>query len=106
LQLQDISQRLRDQSLTIVLSDAALDWLVEKGYDPQFGARPMRRTLQRFVESPLSKRLLRGEFQPGDTVVVIVEPDEDTPGQTRLGFERQPQEPIAVELPLGVMNQV
>jgi ATP-dependent Clp protease ATP-binding subunit ClpA len=68
----------------------------------------MRRTLQRFVESPLSKQLLRGAFQPGDTVVVIVEPDEDTPGQTRLGFERQPQEPILVELPfgVGVANQV
>ncbi len=104
LQLQDISGRLRDQSLTIVLSEEARDWLVEKGYDPQFGARPMRRTLQRFVESPLSKQLLRGAFQPGDTVVVIVEPDEDTPGQMRLGFERQPQEPIAVELPVSVAS--
>jgi hypothetical protein len=62
--------------------------------------------LQRFVESPLSKQLLRGAFQPGDRVLVIVEPDEDNPGQTRLGFERQPQEPIAVELPVSLSNRV
>ncbi|MFZ2487566.1 MAG: AAA family ATPase [Anaerolineae bacterium] len=102
LQLQDISQRLRDNDLSIVLSDEARDWLVDKGYDPQFGARPMRRTLQRFVESPLSKRLLRGEYQAGDTILVVVEPDPDAAGEMRLGFERQPAAPIPVILPMDV----
>jgi ATP-dependent Clp protease ATP-binding subunit ClpC len=105
LQLRDISERLVEQGLSIALSDAARDWLVDKGYDAQYGARPMRRTLQRFVESPLSKKLLRGEFQSGDTVLIVVAPDPDNPGQTTLGFERQPDAPIAVELPLRVANE-
>ena len=105
LQMNEISERLADHGLTIELSDAAADWLVEKGYDPQFGARPMRRTLQRFVESPMSKKLLRGEFQHGDTVLVVVAPDPDNPGQQILDFERQAAEPIAVELPVRVASQ-
>jgi len=103
--LYEISDRLADHDLSIVLTDPARDWVVEKGYDPQYGARPMRRTLQRFVESPMSKKLLRGEFQPGDTVLIVVEPDPDNPGQETLGFERQPQAPIPVELPMRVISQ-
>ncbi|MCB0207672.1 MAG: ATP-dependent Clp protease ATP-binding subunit, partial [Anaerolineae bacterium] len=102
LQLHEISNRLAEHDLSVVLTDPARDWVVEKGYDPQYGARPMRRTLQRFVESPMSKKLLRGEFQPGDTVLIVVEPDPDNPEQEILGFERQPQAPIAVELPMRV----
>ena len=105
LQLVEISNRLADHGLSIVLTDAAADWVVEKGYDAQYGARPMRRTLQRFVESPLSKNLLRGEFQTGDTVLIVVEPDPDNPGQQVLGFERQAAEPIAVELPMRVTSE-
>ncbi len=66
LQMKDIRQRLLEQGLDIQLSKAARDWLAEKGYDPVFGARPLRRTLQRLVESRLSKKLIRGEFKPGD----------------------------------------
>mgnify|MGYP002399739389 CR=1 FL=1 len=102
LQMADISGRLNEYGIVIELSDAARDWLVDKGYDPQFGARPMRRTLQRFVESPMSKRLLRGEFQRGDTVLVTVVADEDNTNQQRLDFERRPEAPIAVELPRAV----
>ncbi|MCO5244575.1 MAG: AAA family ATPase [Anaerolineae bacterium] len=105
LQLVEISNRLADHDLSVVLTDPARDWVVEKGYDPQYGARPMRRTLQRFVESPLSKNLLRGEFQTGDTVLIVVEPDPDNPGQQVLGFERQAAEPIAVELPMRVTSE-
>ena len=75
LQMKEISQRLKEQGITIELTEAAREWLAEKGYDPNFGARPLRRTLQRQVESPLSKRLLRGEFAEGDTVVVDVGED-------------------------------
>ncbi len=75
LQMKEISQRLKEQGITIELTEAAREWLAEKGYDPNFGARPLRRTLQRQVESPLSKRLLRGEFKEGDTVVVDVGED-------------------------------
>ncbi|MGQ9492874.1 MAG: ATP-dependent Clp protease ATP-binding subunit [Anaerolineae bacterium] len=76
LQMKDIRQRLREQGLDIQLTEAARDWLAEKGYDPAFGARPLRRTLQRLVESPLSKKLIRGELKPGDELQIDVENDE------------------------------
>jgi len=100
LQMQEIAERLAEQDLHIELSDEARQWLAETGYDPQFGARPLRRTLLRYVESPLSRKLLRGEFSAGDTVFVDITEDED--GQKRLTFERRPAEPIAVELPKSV----
>jgi len=70
LQLQEICERLRENGLEIQLTPAARKWLAEQGFDPQFGARPLRRALQRHVESPLSIRLLRGEFKSGDRVIV------------------------------------
>jgi len=76
LQMKDIGARLAEMGISIQLTEAGRDWLAEKGYDPVFGARPLRRTLQRMVESPLSRRLLRGEFSAGDTIVIDVEDDE------------------------------
>jgi len=70
LQMREISARLAEQGLTVELTEAAREWLAEEGYDPQFGARPLKRTLQRRVESPLSVKLLKGIFQAGDTVVI------------------------------------
>jgi ATP-dependent Clp protease ATP-binding subunit ClpC len=72
LQMKEISARLAEQGLTVELTEAARKWLAEEGYDPQFGARPLKRTLQRRVESPLSVQLLNGIFQSGDTVVIDV----------------------------------
>ncbi len=83
LQMQDIARRMSEQGLAVELTEGARRWLAQQGYDPQFGARPLRRALQRYVESPLSVKLLRGEFQPGDLVVV----DVDDSG---LVFERRP----------------
>jgi len=71
-QMKEISARLAEQGLTVELTEAARKWLAEEGYDPQFGARPLKRTLQRRVESPLSIQLLNGVFQSGDTVVIDV----------------------------------
>ncbi len=76
LQMKDIGQRLFEQGVAVQLSEAARDWLAEKGYDPAFGARPLRRTLQRLVESPLSRKLIRGEFKPGERLQIDVENDE------------------------------
>jgi ATP-dependent Clp protease ATP-binding subunit ClpC len=76
LQMKDIGQRLFEQGVAVQLSEAARDWLAEKGFDPAFGARPLRRTLQRLVESPLSRKLIRGEFRPGDRLEIDVENDE------------------------------
>ena len=70
LQMKEIAGRLGDHQITIELTEAARTWVAEQGYDPAFGARPLRRTLQKQVESPLSVRLLRGEFTAGDTIVV------------------------------------
>ena len=72
LQMAEIEERLEDQGLSVELTDAARNWLAEEGYDPQFGARPLRRTLQKHVESPLSKQVLGGQFHAGDVVVVNV----------------------------------
>ncbi|HIQ01977.1 MAG TPA: AAA family ATPase [Anaerolineales bacterium] len=72
LQMQEIADRLAEQGLQVELTEAARRWLAREGYDPQFGARPLRRALQRHVESPLSIRLLRGDFKSGDRVLVDV----------------------------------
>ncbi|MBM4464819.1 MAG: AAA family ATPase [Chloroflexi bacterium] len=72
LQMKEISARLAEQGLTVELTEAAREWLAKEGYDPQFGARPLKRSLQRQVESPLSIKLLNGLFQSGDTVVIDV----------------------------------
>ncbi len=74
MQMQEIAARLKEQGIEIELTDAAREWLAKEGYDPQFGARPLRRMLQRKVESPLSRKLLAGEFKAGDLIVV----DADT----------------------------
>lgn len=91
LQMKDIAGRLAEQKVQIQLSARAREHLAEEGFDPQFGARPLRRTLQRRIESPLSRKLLAGEFQPGDHVLV----DWDKDGYT---FHRE--EPVPAENPI------
>jgi ATP-dependent Clp protease ATP-binding subunit ClpC len=71
----DVRQRLAERGVGLELTDAAKEALVKEGFDPVYGARPLRRTLQRRVENPLSKRILAGEFVEGDTVVVDVSPE-------------------------------
>ena len=77
LQLQDVNGELIEQGITMEVSDAARDWLSEKGYDPQFGARPMRRLIQDHLEDKLSDAIIAGELSPGDTAMVDVNEDED-----------------------------
>jgi len=99
LQMREVAARLGEHGLKIELTEAARDWLAHEGYDPQFGARPVRRTLERYVENVLAKRLLAGEFQDGDTVEVDVA--DDAEGKPELVFHARPQAPIAVELPVA-----
>jgi len=94
LQVDRLSKRMDEQGLGIELTEEARDWLAEKGFDPIYGARPMRRAIQRYLESPLSRAVLRGEYRTGDTIVVHV--NDDGSG---LRFERRPAPPIPVELP-------
>ncbi len=70
LQMNDIQKRLLERGIAIELSDKARDLLAERGYNPSFGARPLKRLLQQEVESPLSKRILKGELKGGDRVLV------------------------------------
>jgi ATP-dependent Clp protease ATP-binding subunit ClpC len=72
LQMHEIRERLSEHGLTIELTEEAREWLAARGYDPEFGARPLRRVLQREVENALSKKLLAGDFQRGDTVTIGV----------------------------------
>jgi ATP-dependent Clp protease ATP-binding subunit ClpC len=92
LQMKEIEERLGERGLTVELTTAARRWLAEAGFDPAFGARPLRRALQKYVESPLSMKLLAGEFPEGSRLLVDV--DSET---NQLTF--QPVEaPVPVEL--------
>jgi ATP-dependent Clp protease ATP-binding subunit ClpC len=70
LLLDQTTHRLHAQDITLEVSDAAIDWLAKQGYQPEFGARPLRRTIQRELDNRLSKMLLDGQIQPGQTVNV------------------------------------
>ena len=73
LQIKDVADRVREQGMTLELTTEAKTLLVREGYHPSYGARPLRRTVQRLIETPLSRSLLKGEFKPGDTILVDVE---------------------------------
>jgi ATP-dependent Clp protease ATP-binding subunit ClpB len=75
IQLRDLQKRLGDRKLTLELTKAAKDLLGERGYDPVFGARPLKRTIQRMIENPLAVEVLAGRFREGDHVVVDVGAD-------------------------------
>jgi ATP-dependent Clp protease ATP-binding subunit ClpB len=70
IQLRGLESRLRDRKLTLLLTDAAREYLANKGYDPAYGARPLKRLIQREVQDPLAVRLLSGELREGQTVEV------------------------------------
>ena len=71
LLLEDLQKRLADRKLKIVTSEEARAWLLKVGYDPAFGARPLRRAMERYLENPLASLLLEGKFAEGDTVMVV-----------------------------------
>jgi ATP-dependent Clp protease ATP-binding subunit ClpB len=70
LQLRVLRRRLAERGLELELTDAAKEAIAEAGWDPAYGARPLKRALQRLVENPLALRLLEGDFREGDTVLV------------------------------------
>ncbi len=75
LQVRALRQRLADRGMTLTLTDAAKDLLAAEGYDPTYGARPLKRLIQRQIENPLARRMLAGEFSEGDEVRVDVSGD-------------------------------
>jgi len=70
IQIQDIQERLAERKLTLVLSESARELLVEEGFDPEYGARPIKRTIRRLVEDPLAEEILKGKFKEGATILV------------------------------------
>src|SRR5436853_4260944 len=87
LQLARLRARLAERGLSLELTDAAKEAITEAGWDPTYGARPLKRALQRMVENPLALRLLEGDFADGDTVRVDAQNGELV--FTRAG-EREP----------------
>ncbi|MBE9228292.1 ATP-dependent chaperone ClpB [Phormidium sp. LEGE 05292] len=90
LQVLRLGRRLSDRKMALKLSDSALDFLADVGYDPVYGARPLKRAIQRELETQIAKAILRGEFTDGDTIFVDVENE-------RLAFKRLPQELLTVK---------
>lgn len=78
LQVQQLEKRLAEQKLALKLSEEALDFLAEVGYDPVYGARPIKRAVQRYLETSIAKAILRGEFTAGSTIFVDVEDERLT----------------------------
>ena len=70
LMVRQVQKRLEEREVGVALTEAARDWLAQEGFDPVFGARPLRRTVQRYVENPLSSRILAGDFPAGTKVEV------------------------------------
>ena len=75
IQLRGLEKRLADRKITLVLDDAARQWLADEGYDPVFGARPLKRVIQRSLQNPLAEMLLSGEVTDGQTVTVTAGPE-------------------------------
>src|SRR5436190_1470191 len=74
---RDVQKRLGEEELTLRLTQAATDFLVDHGYDEHFGARPLKRAIQKYVEDPLSEKILVGDFAKGDEIEVDVAPDKE-----------------------------
>ena len=98
LELDKVAERLKDHDLILTATPEALVSLAEQGYDAEFGARPLRRIIQQKVEDPLSDRVLSGEFQNGDTVLVTMNPDAEVSLERISGSEHD-AEPEVEEAP-------
>ena len=100
LMLVRLAGQLESQGLGIELTVAAKEHLADKGYDPQLGARPLRRAIQRLIEDALSEKILYQQFTAGEIIVVDVEDDPERPGEKQLGFKAVEgfQPPVAIEL--------
>ncbi|MDO9173839.1 MAG: AAA family ATPase, partial [Actinomycetota bacterium] len=100
LMTKRLTGQLEGQGLGIELTQNAKELLAERGYDPQLGARPLRRAIQRMIEDVLSEKILYKEFHAGEIIVVDTEDDPERPGEKKLSFHAVEgfQPPAAVEL--------
>jgi len=88
LEVDKLVKRLKEKDVALLLAGEARDFLSEKGFDPSYGARPMRRAVERFLEDPLAEAILRGDVKAGDTVSVVRKNDSE-----ELSFETHRPEP-------------
>eukprot|EP00208_Stichococcus_sp_RCC1054_P006167 CAMPEP_0206137422 /NCGR_PEP_ID=MMETSP1473-20131121/2545_1 /ASSEMBLY_ACC=CAM_ASM_001109 /TAXON_ID=1461547 /ORGANISM="Stichococcus sp, Strain RCC1054" /LENGTH=989 /DNA_ID=CAMNT_0053530491 /DNA_START=123 /DNA_END=3092 /DNA_ORIENTATION=- len=101
LQAQRVADRLKSRKIKLELTDSAVDFLADKGYDPAFGARPVKRAVQQNLETVIAKALLRGDFGEEDTIVVEA-PREDNPNVVHLSHGTRPaSRPLSDEALLG-----
>jgi len=89
LEVNKVAARLKTKEINLVLDESAHEFLIEKGYDPAYGARPMRRAVERYLEDPIAEELLRSVIKPGDTVTVSAD------GNTKLTFSTSNSSPSA-----------
>ena len=89
LEISKVLDRLKNRQISVKIQDKAKDFLIEDGYDPEYGARPMRRSVEKHLEDPFAEHLLRGDVKEGDSVVVSVDKK-----QKHLKFKVQKREPI------------
>ena len=76
--LDRVHTQLKNSDIEIVLSDEAKEFLATEGYDREFGARPLRRSIQRLLEDPLSEELLQGKYKAGSTIIISLNTEENT----------------------------
>ena len=93
VQLQRLRALLAEQELELELSDAAMDALAAEGFDPEYGARPLKRAIQRRVQNRLADAILKGELQPGDTAIVEF-------GEAGFTLEARPRDTVTAPEPL------
>jgi len=75
IQIEHLGTRLAERNIDLVLADGALSLIVENGYDPAYGARPLKRVIQKYIENPLSMEILKGNIMDGDRISAEVEGD-------------------------------
>ena len=90
LEISKVIDRLKRREISVKIDNKAKDFLIEDGYDPEYGARPMRRSVEKHLEDPLAEHLLRGDVKDGDFVGVTIDKKEN-----KLKFKAQKSEPIA-----------
>jgi ATP-dependent Clp protease ATP-binding subunit ClpB len=90
IQMQRLAKLLTDRKITLTLADDARSWLADKGYDPAYGARPLKRVIQKHVQDPLAEMILAGKVRDGETVPVNVGPGGLMIGDVTVGAEKRP----------------
>jgi ATP-dependent Clp protease ATP-binding subunit ClpB len=91
IQLHNVANLLKDRKLTLEVTPAAKDLIISEGYDPQYGARPMRRAIQRLIQDPLALKVISGDFREGETVIADAGPDGTL---TFNAIAATPEEPV------------